>query len=137
MRFPTKAEIDTAGRYATAVAGTAITIFGLQAKGISLDQAKAVIQAAGDTVNQLGILIAAAATLYATFKGIFKSGPAQQVASVVALTENPDSSVSRAAKVALLDGAAGLDEVRTPIRVTDAALAAATSNDLVQAGGVS
>lgn len=84
MWLPTKGQVDTAGRYATAVAGTAITIFGLQNKGISLDQVKAVIQALGDTVNQIAILAGAAATLYAGIKGVFKSSPTQQAASVAA-----------------------------------------------------
>jgi hypothetical protein len=82
MWLPTKGQVDTAGRYATAIAGTAITIFGLQAKGITLDQAKAVIQALGDTVNQIAILAAAGATLYASVKGVFKSSPTQQAISV-------------------------------------------------------
>lgn len=84
MWLPSKSQVDTAGRYATAVAGTAITIFGLQNRGISLDQVKGVIQALGDTVNQIAILVAAAATLYASAKGIFKSSPTQQAVSVAA-----------------------------------------------------
>lgn len=82
MWLPSKGQVDTAGRYVTAVAGTAITIFGLQNKGISLDQVKGVIQALGDTVNQIAILLAAGATLYASAKGIFKSSPTQQAISV-------------------------------------------------------
>lgn len=82
MWLPSKGQVDTAGRYATAIVGTAITIFGLQAKGITLDQAKAVIQAAGDTVNQIAILAAAGAALYASVKGVFKSSPTQQAIAV-------------------------------------------------------
>ena len=43
MWLPSQAQVNTAGRYVGAVAGTAIAIFGLQAKGISLDQVKVVV----------------------------------------------------------------------------------------------
>jgi hypothetical protein len=82
MWLPNKNQVDTAGRYAGAIAGTAITIFGLQAKGITLDQVKVVIAALGDTVNQLVILAGIMAPLYATIKGVFKSSPTQQAISV-------------------------------------------------------
>lgn len=84
MWLPTKNQIDTGGRYAGAVAGTAIAIFGLQAKGISLDQIKVIIAALGDTINNLVIAIGAIASLYAAIKGVSNSSPSAQAAAVEA-----------------------------------------------------
>jgi hypothetical protein len=84
MWLPTQGQVSTAGRYATAVAGTAITIFGLQAKGFSLDQAKEIIQALGATVNNIVILLAALAPVYALLKGVHSSSPIEQAKSVEA-----------------------------------------------------
>lgn len=84
MWLPTKAQVDTAGRYAVAVAGTAITIFGLQAKGVTLDQAKALIAALGATVNDIVIVVSALAPLYALLKGMHKSSDIEQAKSVEA-----------------------------------------------------
>jgi len=82
MWLPTQAQVNTAGRYATAVAGTAITIFGLQAKGFTLDQAKDVIAALGTTVNSVVILLGALASAYAAIKGIKSSGQSGQGAQI-------------------------------------------------------
>jgi hypothetical protein len=84
MNLPTQAQVNTAGRYAGAVAGTAIAIFGLQAKGISLDQVKAGISALGTVVNDIVVLIGIVAPLYATIKGVVSSSPVNQAAAVAA-----------------------------------------------------
>lgn len=82
MWLPTQAQVNTAGRYAGVVVGTAFTIFGLQAKGFSLDQAKAVIAALGDTVNSIVILIGVAGPLYLSVRGVNNTSPASQAAAV-------------------------------------------------------
>jgi hypothetical protein len=84
MWLPSKAQVDTGGRYALAIASTAIGIFGLQAKGISLDQVKAAISALGDVVNNMVILATAIGAIYATVKGVTQSSPTNQVASAAA-----------------------------------------------------
>jgi hypothetical protein len=82
MWLPSQAQVNTAGRYATAIAGTAFAIFGLQAKGISLDQIKTVISALGTVVNDTVILIGAAGTVYAAVKGISTSSNSGQAAAI-------------------------------------------------------
>ena len=82
MPLPTQAQVNTAGRYIGAIAGTAITIFGLQAKGISLDQVKAVIAALGTVVNDFIVLIGVIAPLYAAIKGIISSSKTGQAAAI-------------------------------------------------------
>lgn len=84
MWLPSQAQVNTAGRYATAIAGTAITIFGLQAKGITLDEVKEVIGALGPVVNDLVTLIGVLGTAYASIKGFTQSSPTAQAASVAA-----------------------------------------------------
>lgn len=84
MWLPTQGQVATAGRYATAVAGTAITLLGLQSKGISLDQVKAVISALGPFVNDLVTLIGVLGTAYAAIKGVNSASPTSQAASVAA-----------------------------------------------------
>jgi hypothetical protein len=82
MFLPTTAQINTAGRYVGAVAGTAITIFGLQARGISIDQVKLVIAAAGTVVNDLVILISAMTPVYLAVRGIMTSSKTGQAAAI-------------------------------------------------------
>lgn len=82
MPLPTQAQVNTAGRYAGSILGTAIAIFGLQAKGISVDQVKEVIAAGGTVVNDVVILISAAAPLYAAVRGILSSGGKGQAAAI-------------------------------------------------------
>lgn len=84
MNLPTQNQVNTGIRYATAIASTAIAIFGLQAKGISFDQVKAVIQALGDVVNYLVIALTSAAALWASIKGVTSASPANQAASITA-----------------------------------------------------
>jgi hypothetical protein len=82
MLLPTQAQVNTAGRYAGTIAGTAIAIFGLQAKGISADQVKAVIAAGGTVVNDIVVLIATIAPLYAAARGIISSSKTGQAAAI-------------------------------------------------------
>lgn len=84
MNLPTQNQVNTGIRYATAIAGTAITIFGLQAKGITFDQVKALIQALGDVVNYLVIALTSAGALWASIKGVSSASPASQAASLTA-----------------------------------------------------
>lgn len=84
MWLPTQAQINTAGRYATVIASTAIGIFGLQAKGFSLDQVKDVIAALGSVINNILILVSAVAAVYASVKGVSSSSPTNQAAAVAA-----------------------------------------------------
>lgn len=158
MWLPTKQMVNTAVRYATAVAGTAFTILGLQSKGISLDQVKVVIQALGDTANSLVILAGALAAIWAGTKGVVQSTPSAQTQSLKETMANPSTStetkqaiiagatdavataaasenaaVAHAAKVALLDNTAALPEVKNDIIVTDRALAADTASAQVKA----
>jgi hypothetical protein len=94
MRLPTQAEINTAGRYAGAIAGTAISIFGLQAKGISLDQVKAVIAACGTVINDISILVGAAAPLYLAIRGIMSSSKTSQAAAIGASPSTTVNAIS-------------------------------------------
>lgn len=82
MNLPTQAQVNTAGRYAGAVIGTAFTIFGLQAKGISLDQVNALIGALGTVVNDAVIVIGMLMPLYVTVKGIVSSSSTGQAAAL-------------------------------------------------------
>lgn len=82
MWLPTQAQINTAGRYATVIASTAIGIFGLQAKGFSLDQVKDVIAALGGVINNLVILASAVAAVYAAVRGVSSSSPTGQAAAI-------------------------------------------------------
>jgi hypothetical protein len=93
MPLPTQAQVNTAGRYAGAVIGTAFTIFGLQAKGISLDQVNALINALGTVVNDAVIVIGMLMPLYVTFKGIVSSSSNGQAAAIGA---NPKALVNAA-----------------------------------------
>jgi hypothetical protein len=93
MPLPTQAQVNTAGRYAGAVIGTAFTIFGLQAKGISLDQVNSLIGALGTVVNDAVIVIGMLMPLYVTFKGVIGSSSNGQAA---ALGANPKALVNAA-----------------------------------------
>jgi hypothetical protein len=82
MLLPTQAQVNTGVRYAGTIAGTAFAIFGLQAKGFSLDQAKAAVGALGSVVNDVVILIGIAGPLFAAFKGVKSSSAAGQAAAI-------------------------------------------------------
>lgn len=86
MWLPTQAQVNTAVRYASTITGTAFAIFGLQAKGIPLDQVKASIAALGTVANDVLILVAAIGPVIAAIKGIRSSSPAGQAAAIGANT---------------------------------------------------
>lgn len=94
MWLPSQAQVNTAGRYAGAIAGTAFAIFGIQAKGISLDQVKAIIAALGTVANDIIILVAMIGPIYASIKGVASSSQTGQGASIGA---NPSTIVQPAA----------------------------------------
>jgi hypothetical protein len=106
MNLPTQAQVNTAGRYLGTIAGTAIAIFGLQAKGISLDQVNALIAAGGTVVNDLVVLAGALLPVYGAIKGILSSSANGQAAAIGA---NPKTLVTAApygkAIVTILDPA--------------------------------
>jgi hypothetical protein len=107
MQMPSQAQINTAGRYAGAIAGTAFTIFGLQAKGISLDQVKLAISELGSVANDIILFTGTAVTLYGSIKGVLSSSSKGQAASIGA---NPSMIVEPApngtATVTITDPAA-------------------------------
>lgn len=82
MWLPTKNQVDSASRHAISIAGTAIAIFGLQAKGVSLDQIKAIIAALGSATNDIVVLVGALAPIYALLKAAHSASPTQQAISV-------------------------------------------------------
>jgi hypothetical protein len=93
MPLPTQAQVNTAGRYAGTVIGTAFAIFGLEAKGISLDQVRAAIGALGTVVNDGVVLVGILAPLYASIKGVISSSSNGQAAAIGA---NPKALVNAA-----------------------------------------
>lgn len=155
MWLPTKAQVDAATRHAVSIAGTAIVIFGLQAKGVNVDQVKAGIEALGNTVNTIVVLLAALAPIYAATRASQSASPTNQIAQVQQLATGPASDVaadaqkaivqatsaiaqdptipgSRDAKVALLDATAALPEVVGDIKVADPTLAMETVSSQVK-----
>jgi hypothetical protein len=118
MWLPTKDQVDAASRHAISIAGTAVVIFGLQAKGFSAEQLAALIKSLGDTVNSAVVLIGAALPIYAALMASHKSSATQQIAKVQAIATS-QTPQSQQAKVALLDATASLPEVVDPIGVTD------------------
>jgi hypothetical protein len=85
MNLPTKAQVDAASRHVITAAGVAVTIFGLQAKGVSMDQVTAVIKSLGDTVNTVLQLVAAIGLLYGGVVAA-KSASKENQAKAVAAT---------------------------------------------------
>lgn len=156
MWLPTKGMIDAAKRHVITAVGVAVTIFGLQAKGVSMDQVTVLINALGDTATTLLQVVAAAATLYGGIKAASTATTANRIADVRALATGPASAdaadaqkalieataavaqdttipTSMDAKVALLDATAAMPEVVGTIRVTDPSLEAATSSPQIKA----
>ncbi len=82
MWLPTKAQIDAASRHLITAAGTIVALLGLQAKGVDIAQVTAAIQALGASVNDLVVLIGAAATIYASVKASRTASPTAQATSV-------------------------------------------------------
>jgi predicted methyltransferase len=156
MWLPNRSQVDAASRHAITAAGVAVTIFGLQAKGVSMEQVTALINSLGETVNTLVQLVAAAGVVYGGIQAAKSASTSSQIARVQAIATGPASAdaadaqkalieatsavaqdttipTSKEAKVAILDAAANLDEVKEPIKVTDPELAMATSSPLVKA----
>ena len=84
MWLPTKAQVDAASRHVITAAGVAITIFGLQAKGVDIAQVTEIIQALGSTVNNLVVVGGTMAGLYAALKASSTASPTAQAKSVAA-----------------------------------------------------
>lgn len=135
MWTPTRAQVDAASRHAITIAGTAIAIFGLQAKGIKPEQVTAAITALGSGVNDVVVLIAALAPVYAGLKALLSASPTNQASSLVTTATGPASPAATDAKQALIAATIALPEVQTI--VTDKATAdAAPSQSVVEAGSV-
>lgn len=131
MLLPTKSQVDAASRHAISIAGTAIVIFGLQAKGVSVEQVTAAINALGSGVNSLVVVLAAIAPIYASIKASHSASPTSQVASVQAIAKDPTQPVAEDAKQALIAATISLPEVQTI--VADKATAAAAPSESVVA----
>jgi hypothetical protein len=84
MWLPTKGQVDAASRHVITAAGVAVTIFGLQAKGVDIAQVTAAIQALGSTVNDVIVVAGTIAGLYAAWKASHTASPIEQAKSVAA-----------------------------------------------------
>lgn len=84
MWLPTKGQVDAASRHAITAVSTAVAIFGLQAKGVDLQQAVAAIEALGSTVNDLVVLLSTAGVIYAGLKASHTASPTSQAKAVTA-----------------------------------------------------
>lgn len=93
MPLPTQAQVKSAAESAGTVVATAFAIFGLQAKGISLDQVKAAIGAMGTAVNDLVVLAGLLYPIYTSIKGVIGSSSNGQAA---AIGGNPKALVNAA-----------------------------------------
>lgn len=82
MWLPTKAQVDAASRHAITAASVVVTMLGLQAKGVSMDQIAAVIKGLGDTTNTALQLIAAVGVLYGGIKAARSASPTAQAIAV-------------------------------------------------------
>jgi len=155
MWLPTKGQIDAASRHAITAAGVAVTIFGLQAKGVSMEQVTALISSLGETVNTLVQVIGAAGVLYGAVKAANSASPTNRIADVRAIATGSASAVavdaqkalieatsavaqdkttpaSTEAKAALLDAVAAQVEVVGQINVTDQRIVDATQSSQIQ-----
>lgn len=152
--LPTKAQVNAASRHAITAVGVAVTIFGLQAKGVSMDQVTAVINSLGDTVNTLVQVVAAVGVLYGGIKAANSASPVNQIAQVreiatgaagpaavdaqkamieatSAIASDPSIPASKDAKQSLIAATIALPEVQTI--VTDKETAAAAPSESVVA----
>lgn len=156
MWLPTKGMVDAAKRHVITAVGVAVTIFGLQAKGVSMDQVTTLINALGDTVTTVLQVVAAVGVLYGGIKAASTATPANRIADVrnlatgaasddavaaqsalieatSAIAQDNTIPKSQEAKVALLDATAAMPEVIGTIKVSDPALEVATSSPQVKA----
>lgn len=102
MWLPTRPQVDSAARHAISIAGTAIAIFGLQAKGVTIEQTTAVIQSLGSAVNDIVVLLAAIAPFYAMLKAAHSASPTSQGASLATVATGPAGSSAVEAQKALI-----------------------------------
>lgn len=156
MRLPTQSEVNAATRHVGTAVGVAVTIFGLQAKGIDMAAVKTVIESMGTTINTIIQLVAAIGVVYGGIQATRSASTSNQIAQVkqIATGEKSAEAVdaqkalieatsavaqdntipkSQEAKVALLDATAALPEVIGTIRVSDPDLESATSSPQVKA----
>lgn len=84
MWLPTKSQVDAASRHLITVAGTVIALLGLQSKGFTLEQVTAAINSLGSVVNNIVLLIAALAPIYAGWKASRSASPKAQAVAVAA-----------------------------------------------------
>jgi hypothetical protein len=131
MWLPTKAQVDAASRHAITAVGVAVTIFGLQAKGVSMEQVTALINSLGNTVNTLVQVAAAAGVLYGGIKAANSASPTSQIANVAQMAQDPAQPHAQEAKQTLIAATIALPEVQTI--VTDKATAAAAPSESVVA----
>lgn len=108
MWLPTKAQVDAASRHAITAAGVAVTIFGLQAKGVSMDNVKTLIESLGTTANTIIQLIAAAGVLYGSIKAANSASPTNQIASTAAIASDPSLPQAVDAQAALVKATAAI-----------------------------
>lgn len=113
MWLPTKAQVDAASRHAITIAGTAIAIFGLQAKGFDPAKVTAMIQALGPVINDIVTAIGAAGTLYAMLKASNSASPTNQIASATATAKGPASPESLAAQQGLINATSSIAQDKT------------------------
>lgn len=132
MWLPTKAQVDAASRHAITAAGVAVTIFGLQAKGVDMNNVKALIESFGNTANTIVQLLGAVAVVYGGLKAANSASPTSQIASVKAIAQDNSAPIAVEAKAALLDAVAAQPEVVGKIGVTDQKLVDATQSTQIQ-----
>lgn len=132
MWLPTKAQVDAASRHAITAAGVAVTIFGLQAKGVDMNNVKALIESFGNTANTIVQLLGAVAVVYGGLKAANSASPTSQIASVKAIAQDNSAPIAVEAKAALLDAVAAQPEVVGKIGVTDQKLVDATQSNQIQ-----
>jgi len=113
MWLPTKGQVDAAKRHVITAVGVAVTIFGLQAKGVSMEQVTPLINALGDTVTTILQVIAAIGVLYPALKAASTASPANRIADVRNLATGAASDDAVAAQSALIEATAAVALDRT------------------------
>lgn len=148
LNLPNPQQVKNITGHVATAAGTAIAIFGLQAKGIDPQKMVAAINSLGDLFNNLVVVAGAIAAIFAGYKSVTGSSDTSVIAQTTTLANNPaqlrsgeaqrelvaavanlasgGGMVSTEAKAAVIDAAAAIPEVVGQIKVTDAALAAKT-----------
>jgi len=108
MWLPTKPMVDAAKRHAISIVGTAIVVFGLQSKGITVEQATAVINSLGDTVSNIVILLAAIAPIIAATRASQSASPTSQITKVSEIAQDPAQPQAADAQAALVQATAAI-----------------------------